>query len=405
MWIERDLSEIFTKLGLLEAILIQGPRQVGKSSFLERYAPTPHALAVLDDLSVRTQANSDPALFFTQHPPPVVIDEFQYAPVLLPEIKLRIDHIRRLQRSSSGAAHQNLSYFYLSGSNQIQIDQAVRESLAGRVSKFTLHGLSVHEIVRHFPKIQLPELLWKGGFPELYVRPEISPRSFLNDYISTFIENDIARSSGISKIDEFLTVVRLLAARVGGILNRDSLANDAGVASKTVSEWIDALARMHVMHLLPVYSSNLNSRLTKAPKLYFLDSGLATRLQGHLDVGTILGAPQAGGLFENLAMSEVVKARDHLSIPCELAFWRTKDGEELDLIVTHGGKRLFFEFKLAVQGNVSFQVPRGLIREFGEDITVAVVTAGGTAGFVSHNVLRVPIFELGQYLKEQLTDR
>ncbi len=207
------------------------------------------------------------------------------------------DRLRRQQRCSQATTRKIRSSFFLSGSNQIEIDQTVRESLAGRGSKFTLHGHSFNEIVWHFPEIQLPELLWKGGIPELYARPDISPHSFINVYISTFIENDIAKSAGISKIETFLTVARLLAARVGGILNRDSLGNDAGVVSKTVGEWIDILTRMHVLYLLPVYSANLNSRLTKAPKVYFLDSGLATRLQGHLDQGTILGAPQAGALF------------------------------------------------------------------------------------------------------------
>lgn len=403
MWIDRDLAGIFRNFALLEAVLVQGPRQVGKSSFLTEYAPGKPVLTQLDDLFLRSRAESDPALFFSQHQLPIIVDEFQYAPRLLPEMKRLIDDARRERRHNSRINTDISPQFFLSGSNQIDIDKAVKETLAGRVSIFTLHGLSVAELCSRLPDTSLWEFLWRGGFPELYVRPELSPISYLNDYIATFIEKDITRSGGITKINEFLTVTRLLAARVGAVLNRDSLANDAGVASKTVGEWIDVLERTHIAYLLPVYSSNINSRLTKAPKIYFVDTGLVSRLQGHLSRETVAGSPHVGALFENLVVAEVVKARDHRRLPIDLSFWRTRDGEEVDLVITWGTHRLLLEAKLAIQGAVDYAPPRSARNEFGPDCECVVVTAGGRREYVSGGVLRVPIFELTDYLVKRCT--
>lgn len=401
MWVNRDLSHIFAASSTLECVLVQGPRQVGKSSFLEHYAPGAPKLVILDDLALREGARSDPALFFTQHEPPVIIDEFNYAPILLPEIKSRIDAMRRHRRGEGEAGSGRVQpVFFLSGSNQIEIDMAVKESLAGRVSRFTLHGLSVAEVLSAFPAISIWDCLWRGGFPELYVRSELSPVSYLNDYISTFIERDIARSGGVSKIVEFLTVTKLLAARVGNICNKDAIANDAGVASKTVGEWSDVLQRTHIVYMLPPYSNNLNSRLSKSPKTYFIDTGLAARLQGHLSRESLIGAPQVGALFENLVVSEVIKTRAHRGLSFEVSFWRTRDGEEVDLVITWPSKVLLVEVKLAIQGNVAFTPPASVMKEFGADVQSLVVTFGGESLQLSKNSSRIPLAKLADFLSE-----
>ncbi len=400
IWIKRHLSQILSPTGLLEVVLVTGPRQVGKSSILEHYAPRSPELIELDDLSLRTSAQKDPALFFSQHPPPVIIDEFQYSPNILPEIKRIVGGARRSRRDQTSSVSDYSPLVYLSGSNQLEIDNESGESLAGRISIFRLHGLSVAESQQHLPDLSPWESIRRGGFPELYVRQDLSPISFLNDYISTFLEKDIARSGGVTKIDEFLLVTRLLAARAESILNRDGLVNDAGVASKTVGEWIEILTRAHLIYQLPVYSSNLNSRLTKAPKIYFIDTGLATRLQGHVSKDTILGSPQAGGLFENLVVAEVIKSKDHHLLPIDLSFWRTKDGEELDLILSSGEKHLLIEIKLAIQGEISFTIPRSISKEFQGRATCIVVTLGGKREALQQGITKVPLFELDSFIQE-----
>jgi predicted AAA+ superfamily ATPase len=398
MWIERDLAYFFGLQKTLESVLIQGPRQVGKSSFLERYAPGKPSLALLDDLALRQLAQRDPALFLSQRSGPVIIDEFHYAPNLLPEIKLRIDAERRRRRDAPSPTTNVDPMFFLSGSNQIDIDRAVKETLAGRLSVFTMHGLSVAEALAFDPNLSTWDCLWRGGFPELYVRRELSPISYINDYISTFIEKDIARSGGVSKLEEFLTVTRLLAARVGNILNRDSVANDAGVASKTVGEWSDVLKRTHIIYLLPPFSGNLNSRLVKSPKVYFLDVGLAARLQGHLSRDAMIGSPQIGALFENLVVSEIIKTRAHRGLSYEVAFWRTRDGDEVDIVLSWPGKVLLVEAKLAIQGDVTFVPPSSVVNEFGPDVESLLVTFSGTQTRVTPHTTRLPISALADYL-------
>jgi predicted AAA+ superfamily ATPase len=398
MWINRDLSYIFANGAQLESILVQGPRQVGKSSFLEYYAPGKPRLVVLDDLALRELADRDPALFLSQHPEPVIIDEFNYAPNLLPEIKRRIDSMRRKRRLEDEQGAKVDPVFFLSGSNQIAIDMAIKESLAGRISIFTLCGLSVAEILAAYSTMSLWECLWRGGFPELYVRSDLSPVSYLNDYITTFVEKDIARSAGVSKLDEFLTVTRLLAARVGSIVNWESLANDAGVASKTVGEWSDILRRAHILYVLQPFSSNLNSRLIKSPKIYFIDSGLASRLQGHLSRDSMASSPQVGALFENLVVSELMKTRAYRGLSYELSFWRTRAGEEVDVVISWPGKVLLVEIKLAIQGDVRFTPPRSALNEFGSDVESIVVTFGGEQGLISPHTTRVPLANLADFV-------
>lgn len=395
MWINRDLLTEIAANDTLEAVVVLGPRQVGKSTLLVHNAPRARFLS-LDDLRIREQARHDPALLLSLHDETdIIFDEFQYAPELISELKLRIDSHRR-QRVQHLSAE--LPRYYLSGSNQIEVEKSLRETLAGRVSIFFLHGLSIHEIFSHDPQIKLSNYLFRGGFPELYVRPALNPINYINDYLSTFVEKDIARSAGIQKIEEFLLVTRLLASRAGELVNNDAIAKDSGVASKTVGEWRDILDRAKITFALPVYSTNLNSRLIKTPKVYFIDPGLLTRLQGHLEESTILSTPQAGHLFENLVVTEALKTKDHFKKSWGLSFWRTKEKEEIDLIVESGKRRIFVEAKLAIQNVQPIQFSQSLSRVFDRDLTGCVVTPGGEQIRLNETTTRVPITQFAEYL-------
>jgi predicted AAA+ superfamily ATPase len=396
MWIYRDLLRSFDPYRGLEAAAILGARQVGKSSLMVKLGGETSSLIELDDLQVRTRAKVDPALTFSEKHHPILIDEFQYAPELLSEIKLQID---RCRRDSQQTELENSSpLFFLSGSNQIEIDKSLRETLAGRVSLFSLHGLSVNEIIQFDPTTPISKIFWKGGFPQLYTTPGLEPREYISDYISTFIEKDIARTAGITKLDQFLSVLQLISARVAEVINYASLAQDAGVAPKTATEWVSILERAGILETLPVYATNLNTRLIKAPKLFFLDSGLVTRLQGHLSENTILSVPQAGHIFENLVLSEVAKARDHLRLPIKLHYWRTKEGEEIDLIVESSTKQIFIESKLAIQNVQKIDFSSGIRKVFSGKLEGYVVTPGGTRQRLSEESEQLPIQQLGSVL-------
>lgn len=261
----------------------------------------------LEDLSVRQKAQTDPAFLLEHSKLPVLIDEAHLAPPLFFAIKKLIDSSRR-KRFNDGVSLSPAN-FRLTGSNQLLVESTVKETLAGRVNIFYLLGLSVAELKNFDPDIDLKEIIFRGGFPELWVRRELSPIAFLNDYISTFIEKDLATSAGVEKRREFLNVLRLCAARVGELLNYDSLSNDSGVSGPTVKSWISILESNQIIKILNPFFTNLNKRLIKMPKVYFLDVGICARLQSHQEANTILMSPHAGHLFESLILSEIIKTK------------------------------------------------------------------------------------------------
>ena len=401
MWIERDFLKNIDLEKCLEAILLRGPRQVGKTTLLLKLVPTVATELYFDDPNIRKQAETDPNFLLSQSPLPVLIDEVQRAPEFLISLKNHIDKQRRERLKSN--KQTTPAGFRLTGSNQTELDQALRESLSGRVSLFYFHSLSVHELLRFDSKILLNQLLFKGGFPEVWIRPEISPIQFYNNYLVTFVEKDIGRTAGITKLSEYMTMIRLIAARTAELLNFESLGRDAGVTGKIVKEWISVLEQNQILFLLKPYFSNLNNRLIKMPKAYFLDIGICTRLQGHQESAAILNTPQAGHLFENLVVAEIVKTKDNFQKDWSLFFWRTKDDEEVDLVIESSTKRLLIEVKLGSEGSTQFVVPK-LFKTDLKDKTLicAYVTAIGSRKKLNSKVEQVSIADLCDYLLEAL---
>lgn len=341
MWIQRDISSVISQ-NTDYIQIVRGPRQCGKSSLILKMDPRFQEIS-LDDPALRELAQSDPELFLKQFPgKKLFIDEAQYAPQLFPSLKRRVDLLRR----SSGAKEETL--FRLSGSNQILMDKNVKESLSGRASYFEMNTLSVNEVLR---SVDLPiqNILYKGGWPELY-RTDKDPKKYLDDYINTYVEKDVVLAAGIKKANEFLKVVRLLAGRCGQLLDLASLSNEAGVDSKTIKEWTSVLERMGIIYLLQPFHSNLSSRLTKSPKIYFIDSGLAVRLQGWTSPEAILTSPSQGHLFENLVFSEIYKIISNYQLGWQIFHWRSRDSEEIDFLIQMNPKDyLFVEAKVSPQ--------------------------------------------------------
>ena len=397
MWIKRDFLSNWRPNSSLEAILLRGPRQIGKTSMLLKMEPKPCSKIFLDDPNERSRAISDPEFVLSQLELPTLIDEIQRAPELLYSVKKNIDQQRRHRIETDNPTMP--AAYRMTGSNQTEIDRALKETLAGRISVFHSHGLSVHEILGFDEKLGLPEILFRGGFPELWVRPELSPVSYLNDYISTFIEKDIARTAGVEKLAAFSTTLRLLAARTGELLNFESIANDAGVAGKSVKDWISLLEQNGVLYILKPFHSNLNKRLIKMPKAYFIDIGLCVRLQSHQHKETILSVPQAGHLFENLVVAEALKTRDHFSRSWNLHFWRTKEKEEIDLIVESDNVMTLIQIKLGSVRGGEFKIPDTLMAT-GKKIRRAYITAVGQRSPQADGVDVVPLSNFCDYLLE-----
>lgn len=392
--------------------VLLGPRQCGKSTLFaslvsasgkhEPAAGCSFQEITFDDLQMRQLANQDPALFLQQFAPPLILDEAQYVPNLFPELKMTIDQIKRAGVFAGSKPQMTAPLFRLTGSNQLLMDKNIKESLAGRASYFYLNTLSVHEIWQALPDVTVQEILFKGGWPELYTNEHLTVTGYLNDYIRTYVEKDIIVGAGIQKMSEFLTVLRLCAARTGQQADYTDIQKDSGVSAVTVKEWINVLERADLIYQLKPYFNNLNKRLIKRSKLYFMDTGLAARLQGWSDPVPLMSSPQIGGLFETLVLAEIVKFMRNYGKDWELFFARTKDGHEIDFIIkTQRGAAYAFEAKYAIHGvSQAINYPPALMKEFAFKTPLAVVTSGGKKMKLSPHCMVLPIAALHDYLQE-----
>ncbi len=345
MWIQRDISRsIQQNTDTIQ--IIRGPRQCGKSSLILHLDPEFKELS-LDDPSLRELAQTDPELFLRQFKDQkLFIDEAQYAPALFPSLKRKADLFKRDSRNMPQ------TILRLTGSNQILMDRNIKESLAGRASFFDLNTLSVAEILAAGPS-SIQDILYKGGWPELHSNNKRDTKKFLDDYINSYVEKDIVLAAGIQKSYEFLKFIRLLAGRVGGLLDLSSLGRDVGVDSKTIKDWVSILEKMHIIALVMPFSSNLSSRLVKTPKVFFLDTGLACRLQGWTSAEPILTSPQQGNLFENLVFSEIFKLNINFQLGLQIYHWRSREGEEIDFLIQKDPNHfLFIEAKVSPVRNI-----------------------------------------------------
>ena len=340
-WIERTFQSVLTapadQLRLFPVWLLLGPRQVGKSSLLHRCA-SGHAYVDLDDLTTRERANRDPALFVRELRPPFTIDEIQYAPRLLSPIKQLVD-----------AGDLTPGAIRLTGSQSFQVMQGVTETLAGRVAILNLLGLSDEE--KRLPPVLPPDdyfrRLLETGFPRLHGIEDRATRDlYLSSYMQTYIERDIRELLRIEKRREFETFVKLCALRTGQLVNYHDLARDANVSPATAKDWLSVLEDGFLIRLLSPWFTNRTRRMTKGPKLYFLDAGLAAWLGGWRSPQEARLGPMGGALFETHVLTGILKRFRHRAREVRVHFWRTRDGQEIDFLVESDGKTFPVEVKL-----------------------------------------------------------
>lgn len=401
MFIPRDIqSQLLQSNSWIQILL--GPRQCGKSTLLASlYGKTNFQEVNFDDLQLRQLANQDPALFLQQFNSPLLLDEVQYVPNLFPELKKKIDLLKR--SAVFGAGNKSIQVlFRLTGSNQILMDKNIKESLAGRAAYYYLNTLTVHELLNALPNTEIMQILFKGGWPELYTYPDISVISYLNDYIRSYVEKDIVMSAGVRRINDFHIVLGLLAARTAQLIDYSAVANHSGISSVTIKEWMGLLERADLVYLLRPYFNNLNKRLIKTPKFYFLDTGLAARLQGWADPTPLMTSPQIGALFETLVCAEIVKFIRNYQKDWELFYWRTKESEEIDFVIkTAAGNIHAFEAKLSMQRTLrSLSYPASFKKTFLPKNPLIVVTFGGNVLQVSSECKVIPIADLHHYLQQ-----
>ena len=333
MFWNRELAETFkTARGLFPAVLVTGPRQSGKTTALRQWA-SEAAYVTFDDPLQRQFATADPHGFLNQFDArPVVLDEIQYVPELFSYLKMRID----AQRERNG-------HFLMTGSQQFQLMKNISDSLAGRISILELLPFSAAEILPQ-TKIALPDLLWLGGYPPVVVAPA-RREAWLNAYLQTYVERDVRQLQVLKDLRTFETFLGLCAARHGQELNLSDLGRLCGMSQPTCKSWTSVLQASYVLWLLPPFYNNLGKRLTKAPKSYFIDSGLAAHLSRQPDATALWHGSMGGAFLEGWAVIEAVKAFLARGRRPSLYYWRSHDGMEVDLILEVGAKLHAVEIK------------------------------------------------------------
>ena len=339
-FIPRSLGTVLRKAAdEFPAVVLVGPRQSGKTTLLRNIFGSQYQIISLEPPDVRLAAQSDPRGFLNLYPAPIVFDEIQYAPGLLPYIKEKID----ANRSKAGQ-------FILTGSQNLLLMSQVTESLAGRAAVLKLMPLTLRETNRmseknfpwENPQSSIPpistsgevwEKILRGSYPELSINLARDAHLWQASYIQTYLERDVRNLRNLGDLTQFQVFLRALAARSAQILNLSELARDVGVAVNTAKDWISILEASFQIFILRPYYVNIGKRLIKAPKVYFVDTGLLCYLVGLRDVSHAAAGPMGGALFENLVISDLYKTYLHRGEEPALYYWRTVAGSEVDLVI------------------------------------------------------------------------
>lgn len=356
----RTLEEKFLRMNdFFKVLLVTGARQVGKTTMLRHLAEgTGRTYVTLDNYAARDLARRDPTLFLQTYPPPVLIDEIQKAPGLTEHIKFIVD------------ANESPGQFWLTGSQKFPMMKGIRESLAGRVGLLELYGLSQQEKFAADWKPRTPDFaleplrertksrpfldisrvfhhIWEGGLPKVMTATENLRSEYFNSYIETYLMRDIAEEGNVRDTLKFRRFLSAAAALAGEQLNYARLAEAAEISEPTARQWILLLEGLGVIYLLPPFSNNALKRLVKAPKLYFMDTGLCAFLASWLTPQTLMQGAVSGHYYENYIVLELVKQYAYGKDRANLSYYRDSNRKEIDIIVEENGMLHPLEIKKA----------------------------------------------------------
>jgi len=355
MYLARRLNAAFKQaLSAFPALLITGPRQSGKTTFLQHTMGSACAYVSFDDPMSRDFALNDPNGFLDQFDgEPVILDEIQHVPDLLPYIKIRID------RNPTAYGR-----WLLTGSQQFHLMHQISESLAGRIAIMELLPFSLTELS---PR-PLADVIWQGGYPVPALHKD-RLRLWMSSYIQTYLERDVRQLINVHDLRSFELFINLCAANHSQTFHAAALARETGVSPPTIKSWAGVLEAAYAVRLIPPWFKNYGKRLVKAPKLYFLDAALVCALSRQPDGKAALAGAMGGALFEGLIVSEAIKAFTHAGKKPEVYYWRTRDGMELDLLILTCGVILPVEVKLTATPTLNHVRPlTRLCRSLGNDI-------------------------------------
>ncbi len=355
MYIKRSLEIRVKEMAEhFPVVLVCGARQVGKTTLLKKVAEDMSDIqyVTLDHPRIRELAKTDPELFLQQYAAPVIIDEIQYAPELLPFIKIKVDE----QRING--------QYYLTGSQMFNMMSNVSESLAGRVGILSMYSLSRAEIEGRdsipFNPSAIKNLtsddvisdifdkILRGGMPQIISDPGLSYEDYYGSYMQTYIERDIRDLINIKNESKFIKFISCVAARTSQEVNLADLAKDVDIDRKTADNWLSILVTSGIVVLLHPYFGNTIKRIVKRPKMYFMDTGLACYLSMWNNARALELSAMAGAMFENYVISEIYKsyANNGIEARSRLTFYRDNNGKEIDLMIIENGKLYPIEIKM-----------------------------------------------------------
>jgi predicted AAA+ superfamily ATPase len=381
MYIKRTLEKAIKQASsFFPVVLITGPRQVGKTTIFENCKTAARNYVSLDTIEYQQMAKQDPQRILERHGTPLLIDEIQYAPQLLPYIKAIVDREKKK------------GLFWITGSQQFNLMANVTESLAGRVGILNLQGFSQTEkdnMPDSVPFLPVKKLLiakeknnhmtegifkriWKGSYPALFLKSNKDWKLFYDSYMQTYIERDVKQITKVSDELMFINFMRILAARTSQMLNYANIASEVGINETTVKSWLSILQTSGLIYLLQPYSGNLTKRIIKTPKLYFLDTGLVCYLTKWNTPETLENGAFSGAILETYVVSEILKSYWHNAESPAIYYYRDKDKREIDIILEENGKLYPLEIKQKSNPTIADIKNFGVISQFNK-----VVAPGG----------------------------
>lgn len=327
-------EELLTLTRQYPVVTILGPRQAGKTTLAQAGLPD-YAYSNLESPEVRELAREDPKAYLAQFPSDTIIDEIQRVPELLSYIQVLVDQEQRNGR------------FVLTGSHQLQVREAITQSLAGRTAILNLLPFSISELAAAGIRFDtFEEYAFRGFLPRIYDQ-SLRPTTAYSNYYQTYVERDVRQLIHLKDATLFEKLLKLLAGRVGQLVDYSSLANDVGVDAKTIRNWISILEASFLLFRLPPYFENFGKRVIKSPKFYFTDVGLLSFLLGIRKPEQVTRDPLVGAIFENLVIVECLKARYNRGQLADLYFFRDSNGNEVDLVWQEGRALAAAEVKSA----------------------------------------------------------
>jgi predicted AAA+ superfamily ATPase len=360
-YFERTLCEEIIRVSQnFKSVLVSGSRQVGKTTLLKHIATKERKYVTLDNPSDLMLAKTDPVGFLDTYNPPIILDEIQYAPELFPYIKILLD-----------TSDEN-GRVWMTGSQQYGMMKNVTESLAGRMAIIDMLGFSIYErenmgskqnpflpsstpasILKRKNIADTFEIIWQGSMPDIIAKSAKDHRNFYDSYVRTYLERDVRKLVNVGNEIDFIAFLRVVAARTGQILNIDDIARNVGIASSTAKNWLSILKASGIIYLLPPYFKNVTKRLTKTPKLYFLDTGLAAHLAGWTTSEALEIGNSAGAFFETFVIGEILKSYYHNGENVPFYFFRDEKGNEIDLLMQKDG--LYYPIEIKKHATPNFK--------------------------------------------------